>query len=85
MTNQLFDWEVDEKPKRRPPATIPQEPLEAGWYAFRNRRGVAPFFHLLAWESPQIGAATVCGLEGTKLSNVGVDHMIRCPLCELAK
>lgn len=88
MTQTLFDpspYGEESKPRRvNRQVAIPTEPLEAGWTAVRNRQGVLPFFHLIASESPHLGVATLCGSKGSRLSNVGVDYMVRCPLCQLA-
>jgi len=49
----------------------------------RDRQGVMGYAHLVLSITPNGGAQTVCGKMGTKISNVGVTKMIRCPECEL--
>lgn len=89
MSDTLFDttnYGEPKPPKRKPgTATIPTEPLVAGWTAVRNRHGVLPFFHLIKVEDPAYATVvTLCGSKGSRLTNVGVDYMVRCPLCDAA-
>lgn len=53
------------------------------WCALRTNGGVAPFFHLPAGMNGYSATVARCGLTGTKIHNLGVDQMIRCPLCQL--
>ena len=89
MSETLFDTTDygPETPKRRqrPGVTLPTEPLVRGWTVVRHRHGVYPFFHLIKTEDPAYSVVvTMCGLKGSRLSNVGVDYMVRCPSCDIA-
>lgn len=65
-------------------ASSPVEPHQEPWTAIRQIKGVLPFFHVIASVNSQSGALTACGQWGTKITNLGVDDMIRCPLCQIA-
>lgn len=87
MTDTLFDPDVygpGTKPRKRSEqAKLPVEPFAEPWELIRRRDGVAPFFHLPRTRSSTGATVTLCGLTGTSITNLGVDQMIRCPLCVL--
>lgn len=61
----------------------PVEPHQEPWTAMRNTKGVLPFFHVVASRNSQSASLTKCGQWGTTITNLGVEQMIRCPLCQL--
>jgi hypothetical protein len=91
-TDRLFDvtdygGEVTPADKRRrsrqATASSPVEPHQEPWTAMRNTKGVLPFFHVVASRNSQSASLSMCGQWGTTITNLGVDEMIRCPLCQL--
>lgn len=85
MTDTLFDPDLygpGTKPRRKPERpSWPVEPHQEPWELFRNRTGVAPFFHVPRARNSAGAVVAICGLQGTTITNAGVDQMIRCPLC----
>ncbi|HEX5016013.1 MAG TPA: hypothetical protein VFX15_00330 [Actinomycetes bacterium] len=88
MTDTLFDPDLygpGTKPRKRPERpSFPVEQHEEPWVLMRNRQGVAPFFHLPATRNSAGATVALCGLQGTTITNVGVNQMIRCPVCMTA-
>jgi hypothetical protein len=85
MTDQLFEgYGTPKPPRKRSVVTIPTEPIQPGWFTVRHTQGVYPYSHRVKTELPLSGMVTLCGLKGSKLSNIGVDYMVRCPSCDLA-
>lgn len=93
-TERLFDIDAygGETPKERRAATrsvasrratLPVEPHVEPWVVLRTRLGVVPFFHLPRGRNDYNSTVALCGLTGTQVTNLGVDEMIRCPLCQL--
>lgn len=64
-------------------ASLPVEPHVEPWVVLRTTRGVAPFFHIPRGVNDYRSTVALCGLTGTEVTNLGVDEMIRCPLCQL--
>ena len=64
-------------------ARLPVEDHVEPWCVLRTRAGCAPFFHLPRGVNDYSSTVALCGLVGTKVTNLGVDQMIRCPLCVL--
>ena len=89
MTDTLFDPDIYGPGSKRKPATrrVAGLAIEAHvepWTLIRQRDGVAPFFHLPLGRSHLSATIVACGLQGTEITNAGVDQMIRCPLCQVA-
>lgn len=63
---------------------LPIEPHRPPWQMIRNQRGPLPYFHLLRGVNGFGSASTLCGKQGTVITNLGVDQMIRCPECDLS-
>jgi hypothetical protein len=86
---QLFD--PDEfGPGRKPRAArvkpdLPVEPLAPGYTYMRDSQGVMPYAHLIAGWNSAGATVTLCGRAGTKITNAGVEVMIRCPGCDIAQ
>ena len=73
--------------KKRTKKVSPGLPVEdhvEPWALFRQRGGVAPYFHIPTTTNPMGASVAACGLQGTMISNPGVDQMIRCPVCVVA-
>jgi hypothetical protein len=87
MSETLFEGFGEPTPKRQRKGhvSLPIEPLAYGWVVVRTRAGVYPFFHLVKCQLTHGSIATLCGLTGSALSNIGVDSMIRCPSCDIAE
>jgi hypothetical protein len=53
----------------------------------RTKNGPAPYAHIVKSLGPEgLGTyLTICNLLGSKLTNVGVAQMIRCPECEVGR
>jgi hypothetical protein len=86
---QLFD------PDNYGPGTPPRqmrmmlepivEPLAPGYIYLRDKRGMLPYAHLIGGVATNSAATTLCGRVGTRVINLGVEVMIRCPECDLAQ
>lgn len=88
MTDTLFDPDLygPGTKKRAKPAVreYPVEEHREPWTVFRNRGGVAPFFHVPTTTNLMGASVAACGLQGTMITNTGVHQMIRCPVCVVA-
>jgi hypothetical protein len=88
VSDTLFDPDVygpGRKPRKQPVATNPLiEPFQEPWELMRRRDGVAPYFHMPRTRNMWGATVAMCGLQGPAISNVGVDQMIRCPVCVVA-
>jgi hypothetical protein len=88
MADTLFDPDIY-GPGRKPRsakadrASLPIEDHIEPWCVLRTTRGVLPFFHLPRGLNDYSSTVALCGATGTKVHNIGVDQMIRCPLCQL--
>lgn len=65
-------------------ASLPIEQHVEPWCVLRQTKGVLPFFHLPKGLNDYSSTVAMCGATGTKVHNIGVTEMIRCPLCQLA-
>lgn len=90
MTDTLFDPDVYGPGKKRSGsqrlpdrASLAVEDHLEPWCVLRTTRGVLPFFHLPKGLNDYASTVGLCGATGTKVHNIGVDQMIRCPLCQL--
>jgi hypothetical protein len=72
---------------RKGSPALPVEPLEDPWVYIRTKNGPAPYAHIVKSLGPEgLGTyLTICNLLGSKLTNVGVAQMIRCPECEVGR
>lgn len=64
---------------------LPVEPLAPGYTYMRDNQGVMPYAHLIKCWLPGDAWMTLCGKAGTKITNAGVETMIRCPSCDVAQ
>ena len=93
MADTLFDLTdyggteptAHEKRRNRKTTTTssPVEPHQEPWTCVRQIKGMLPFFHVIASQNSQGSVLTYCGQWGTKVTNLGVDDMIRCPMCQI--
>jgi hypothetical protein len=59
--------------------------LAPGYTYLRDSRGVIPFAHLIGSWAPNSAVRSLCGRTGTKITNAGVDSMVRCGECDAAQ
>jgi hypothetical protein len=88
LSDTLFDPDIygpGRKPRSDKPdrACLAVEDHVEPWCVLRTTRGVLPFFHLPRGLNDYQSTVGLCGATGTKVHNIGVDQMIRCPLCQL--
>lgn len=69
----------------RPTVDLPVEPLAPGYTYMRDSKGVIPYAHLIAGFNNTGASIAMCGRAGTKITNAGVEVMIRCPGCDIAQ
>lgn len=88
MSDTLFDPDVygpgTKRRQPKPKASYPVEEHREPWTVFRNNQGVAPYFHVPTTTNLMGASVAACGLQGTMITNVGVNQMIRCPVCVVA-
>jgi hypothetical protein len=87
MTDTLFDADLygpGTPPRAATRSVAPRvEAHQDPWVLIRDRGGVRPFFHLPQSRVNTGAVATVCGIIGNQITNVGVDQMVRCPGCDV--
>ena len=66
-------------------APLVVEPLAPGYTYMRDGRGVIPYAHLIGSWAPNGASRSLCGRIGTKITNAGVESMVRCGECDAAQ